>query len=190
MKRVIKENINPDPWKSEGGDSLKAQFDREDRVKQLKNIRPYIRPNDVILDFGIGGGREIRAMRDAGMENVVDACDYFQDVLEFAVHPDRGLGLRRAFKIDARTDFKIPHYDLILCLELIEHMDEPLELIRKLRKFCDRLVVTCPNGSHMAHPQHIWEINKKDLEIDDGKVKLISVGSKNDHILAFYDNKV
>ena len=184
MKRVYEVNINPDPWKKEGGDSLQVQFDRADRKQLWQAVRPYVKPTDTILDFAVGGGREIRALREDGYTNTVDVCDYFQDVLDFITSKD--LNINKAFTIDARERFTIPFYDTIFCFELIEHLDHPLEFIQRLRTHCYTLLVTCPNGSHMAHPQHVWEIKPQDLKLPQSTVKLISVGSTDDHILGIY----
>jgi 2-polyprenyl-3-methyl-5-hydroxy-6-metoxy-1,4-benzoquinol methylase len=182
----IRPNINPQSWEAFPAGELQRQYDREDRVNIFENIEHLIKPTDTILDIAIGGGREIRVIREHRLTNIIDACDYFQDVIDFIKEKD--LKIRKLFILDANTKFKIDKYDIILATELIEHLENPLGFIRHCLKFVNKyLIITCPYQDVGHHKQHAWSIDDpKDLEIEGGKVKIINIGG-TPHLLGIYE---
>jgi 2-polyprenyl-3-methyl-5-hydroxy-6-metoxy-1,4-benzoquinol methylase len=186
MKRVYEENINPFRWLESGPDSLQYQYDRPDRILLFCSISPFIDVGDTLLDIGCGGAREIRAMREFGMSNTVDIADYWQECLDFV--KSKNLNIRNYYKCDLRGNIDIAPHDVVLCTEAIEHMDDPIVTIKKLKALaCKRLIVTCPNGSAMAERQHIWQIYKTDLQFDGALVLEITINNLKDHLLAVYN---
>jgi len=46
----------------------------------------------------------------------------------------------------------LEHYDTILAFEVIEHLDNGLEVVEKLKKHCRRLLITVPHNE----PKGFW----------------------------------
>jgi 2-polyprenyl-3-methyl-5-hydroxy-6-metoxy-1,4-benzoquinol methylase len=186
MKRVYEENINPVAYDVPGGEILQEQYDRPDRVMLFCAISPFIDPEDTILDIGCGGGREIRVMREFGLKNKIAVADYWATALEF-IH-SKNLDVDNYYKQDFEQEINIEKHDIVLCTEVIEHMNAPVDFIKRLKSLANkRLIITCPNGPHMAERQHIWQIYKEDLAFDGAIVLEISIFQYRDHLLAVYN---
>ena len=56
------------------------------------------------------------------------------------------------------TIHRIPHVDLFICSETIEHVDDPDKLLRLIRPKTDRLVLSTPDGETdgTRNPEHVW----------------------------------
>lgn len=51
----------------------------------------------------------------------------------------------------------IPHVDLFVCCETIEHLDDPDAVLRAIRAKTDRLVLSTPDGEdNDQNPEHVW----------------------------------
>lgn len=92
-----------------------------------------------ILDVPAGGGQMARALREAGHEVV--AAD-INDHEEGFVHAD----------MTKRLPFEDESFDAVICLEGIEHVLNPHELIGELYRVCrtgGRVIVSTPNVQNM-----------------------------------------
>ena len=185
MKKVRK-NINPQSWSEFPAGELQRQYDRTDRMDIYKNIKHLIEKEDTILDLAIGGGREIRILRDEGYENIVDACDYFQEVLDFIKTKD--LKIRRLYQQDVRKDLGEDKYDIVIATEIIEHLDDPIDFIKRaLAKANKYLIITTPERDTGQFEQHVWSFEKEDLEVFGGTVERILINN-SPHLLGVYEN--
>lgn len=55
------------------------------------------------------------------------------------------------------TIHEIPHVDLFICSETIEHVDDPDLVLRLIRDKADHLVLSTPEDEFdQGNPQHIW----------------------------------
>ena len=89
-----------------------------------------------VLDIGCNGGfigSEFKAKEYLGL--VID---------EHALENARSMGLAAEY-FDANKD-DIPEYDLVLCLDLLEHLVDPLDFLRRLSlSVKKRLIISIPN---------------------------------------------
>lgn len=52
---------------------------------------------------------------------------------------------------------QIPHVDLFVCCETIEHLDDPDKVLRAIRDKADHLILSTPDGEFdQGNPQHVW----------------------------------
>jgi len=52
---------------------------------------------------------------------------------------------------------EISHVSLYVCCETLEHLDDPDEVLRLIRRKADRLVLSTPIGETIGHnPEHYW----------------------------------
>lgn len=121
-------------------------------------VRDYARasPGRQYLDYGSGIGSDALIFGAAGY--AVTLADVSDILLAFAAFRCR----RRGF--DVRTiDLKrqgLPRdaFDLVLCLDVLEHIPEPLGVVRAIRDALrpdGLLVVHAPFGDDPDHPMHV-----------------------------------
>lgn len=53
---------------------------------------------------------------------------------------------------------RIPHVNLFICSETIEHLDDPDKVLRQIREKTDGLVLSTPDGETdpTRNPEHVW----------------------------------
>ena len=55
------------------------------------------------------------------------------------------------------TIHEIPYVRLFICSETIEHVDDPISVLKAIRRKARYLILTTPNGEENAdNPQHYW----------------------------------
>lgn len=64
-----------------------------------------------------------------------------------------------------QTLLDLPHVDLYICSETIEHLDSPFEVLREIRKRADRLLLSTPVGCfYDDNPEHLWAWSRHGVE--------------------------
>ena len=110
-----------------------AQFEaRNARLIGMFVRRGALGANTRVLDFGAGAGHILRSLHAAHPAADITFIEANPDVAERVA----AFGFRRADGLEGATG----PYDLILAIEVIEHVDDPLAVLRALR---ERLA---PNG--------------------------------------------
>jgi len=61
------------------------------------------------------------------------------------------------------NEFDLQHYDTIVAFEVIEHLDNGLEIVEKLKNHCDNLLITVPYKEPQGPPGH----HHKLFELDE-----------------------
>ena len=97
-----------------------------------------------ILDVGCGEGFTLNRLKENGIGKELEGLEYLKDAIEL------GKKTYPAIKITQGTIYELPYmdnsFDLVLCTEVLEHLDEPekalKELVRVSKKY---LVISVPN---------------------------------------------
>jgi len=92
-------------------------------------------------------------------------------------------------------DIKNKKFDIILCTEVLEHLDDPVDLIKKLKKLSKRFIlISVPNEpffslARLFWParEHLWTIYPWTLEKHLGKPVLKKKACFNRTYLALWD---
>lgn len=64
-----------------------------------------------------------------------------------------------------RTINKIPHVDLFICSETLEHVDDPVYVLSLIRDKTNKLLLTTPEGKFDdTNPEHYWAWDKEGIE--------------------------
>ena len=59
----------------------------------------------------------------------------------------------------------IPHVDLFICCETVEHLDDPDTVLKSIRDKTDALVLSTPVGCfHDQNPEHYWAWDREAIE--------------------------
>lgn len=61
------------------------------------------------------------------------------------------------------NSYEMEHYDTIIAYEVIEHLDNGLEIVEKLKKHCDRLIISVP----MLETPGLWGPHHKLHNLDE-----------------------
>lgn len=60
---------------------------------------------------------------------------------------------------------QIPHVDLFICSETLEHIDDPLMVLRKIREKTNKIILTTPEGKFDdTNPEHYWAWDKDGIQ--------------------------
>lgn len=104
-------------------------------------ILDRVRPGDRVLDVGCGASAYLLWMAEKGAR--VTAIDNRPEPIALAKsimsHPNLRFEQR-----DAVKDAPAERYDLVICSHVIEHIDEPVGLLKALRSWARRLIVAVP----------------------------------------------
>lgn len=105
-------------------------------------LGPWLRPGDSCLDLGAGSGAFARRMADAGYDvqaNDLDPSSYGAKEVPFW-----SLDLNRPVPEQLRGR----RFDLVIAMELIEHLRDPIGFLEICRSFCKpggMVLLTTPN---------------------------------------------
>ena len=88
----------------------------------------------------------------------------------------------------------IPKVELFICSETIEHLDEPLEALKKIRAKTQFLVLSTPDGeNNQGNPEHYWGWTADDMRallIEAGFQPVIFQSLKFDDPALIYDYQI
>jgi len=74
------------------------------------------------------------------------------DPIIVSVAKEQDWGYKREFEQANINDYKLGDYDTIIAFEVIEHLDNGLEIVKKLQQHCHRLLITVPHNE----PKGFW----------------------------------
>lgn len=117
-------------------------------VKVASRVRGIVNPNRV-LDAGCARGLLVQAFRSVGVD--AEGCDISEQAVGSA-HPD----VRDHLTVRSLTDAIPGRYDLISCIEVLEHMSDP-EAQQAIDRICGAtdLVLFSSTPADYVEPTHI-----------------------------------
>lgn len=154
----------------------------DERAKYL-TIRQWALDNDVetALDYGCGIGTGVITLALTGMKKVTGA-DLCLPVLEFMKHRVKRLGLENVQIVDIGEKTIRAKFDMVVCTEVFEHVEEPVELAAKLDKRLKPGGIAIYSWSFVPMPTHLethfdkgWQHSHPDRITTEGfgKIALI-----------------
>lgn len=133
----------------------------------LKTVKP-LKPNK-ILDVGCGEGETIVKLKQARIGRELAGVDNSEDALAIGKKQYRGIDIKLADIY--QLPFKDNSFDLVLCTEVLEHLEKPSKALAELRRISSKYVLlSVPNepffiianflrGKYLKrfgnHPEHI-----------------------------------
>lgn len=131
---------------------FKNQQDAWNTIKNLeKYFAPHARRNISVVDLGaLEGGYAIELARlgfkvtiiEARKENV-EKCIWVADQCRLPI---------TVIQDDAKNLFKYGTFDVVLCLGILYHFDEPVKFLRMAARQCNKLMVLNTHYAHMEDP--------------------------------------
>ena len=151
--RVDRENF-PDPNRAyaEGGESVQALIEQEASPGRtayykahLKRLHHVAKPPGRLLEIGCGTGGLSKAARDVGWDVLaIEHGPVLRQAAEQLLGPERVLGCAvETAKLQAES------FDVVLALDLIEHLPDPFVLVRQASEWLRRsgvLLLQTPNA--------------------------------------------
>jgi 2-polyprenyl-3-methyl-5-hydroxy-6-metoxy-1,4-benzoquinol methylase len=133
-------------------------------IDELKELKP-----DSILDAGCGEGFTLDKLQKANVGKKYQGIEYIDAAIQL------GKKLHPKIPITKATIYKLPYkansFDVVLCTEVLEHLEEPERALMELKRVTKKyLVLSVPNepiftiqrilrGKNVlglgAHPEHI-----------------------------------
>jgi 2-polyprenyl-3-methyl-5-hydroxy-6-metoxy-1,4-benzoquinol methylase len=161
-----------------------AKFQTRNPVVRRLIDRFYARLGEIVgslepasvLDAGCGEGETLARLASLLPEHVA-AADFSAEAVEFTAHRLPTVDVRRQSVLDLQ--FADGAFELVLCLEVLEHLDDPPRAVTELARVSSRaVVISVPHepwfriGSMLRgkyirsagnHPEHINHWNRASL---------------------------
>lgn len=122
---------------------------------------------DSILDVGCGEGFTLSRFKNNGIGKKLEGIEYLQDAIDLGkkTYPD--------IKITKGSIYELPYkdnsFDLVLCTEVLEHLEDPARGLRELARVSKKyLVISVPNEPFFMFAQFVrgknWSRFGNDIE--------------------------
>lgn len=122
---------------------------------------------DSILDVGCGEGFTLNRLKGKGIGNKLEGVEYSKAAIEL------GHKMYPNIKIKQGNIYQLPYkdnsFDLVLCTEVLEHLDKPEEGLKELVRVSKKyLVISVPNEPFFMFAQMVrgknWSRFGNDIE--------------------------
>lgn len=130
---------------------------KEDNVARM--LAPHLARDCRALVLGIGGGGTVRRLRQAAPQGTVTGLDIDADAVALLQRLDPA-GTYRVADIEHDTLGPPASADLVVALDVIEHLDDDRGVVRKVHD------VLAPGGLFAVHvPAHPWLFSSHDVHL-------------------------
>jgi 2-polyprenyl-3-methyl-5-hydroxy-6-metoxy-1,4-benzoquinol methylase len=123
----------------------RAVFLKGDPVLPRETAR-YLWANNNLLGSSI---IEVGCSTGYGSQFLPRSCAYLgidYDPIIIDVAQNQEWGGNRLFEVADINTYELPQCDTIIAFEVIEHLSNGLEIVEKLKKHCNRLLITVPRN--------------------------------------------
>lgn len=135
-------------------------------LSELKKLKP-----ESILDVGCGEGFTLNKLQKAQIGTKLEGIEYMDDAIQLGkeMHPDLRITKGDIYKLP----YKDNSFDVVICSEVLEHLDDPTAALKELKRVSKKYVaLSVPNeplftiqrilrgknvlklGDHPEHIQH------------------------------------
>lgn len=132
--------------------------------RMIKPLKPVS-----ILDVGCGEGITLKKLEDKKIGKKREGIDYSTDAIKIGkkIYPELILSKGTVYKMD----FKDDSFDLVICTEVLEHLENPVKAVEEMKRVSSKYIVfSVPNepffimanflrGKYLKsfgnHPEHI-----------------------------------
>lgn len=139
-------------------------------MNRFRDLAPFLKAGDRILDAGAGGGEVVYVLRKHGF----DAMGLEPDE-RYATHAREALGVPVDTGFIQDCSFPSGRFDVVTMYHALEHVEDPVGILSRLRGWVTdggRLLVevpnveaTCIHPNHRFHFAHFYSFNQATLEM-------------------------
>lgn len=92
-----------------------------------------------ILDVGCGEGFTLQKLKEKGIGLKNEGIDYSHDAVEMGnkIYPELKIKQGDVYKLD----YKNESFELVICTEVLEHLDNPKKAIDEIRRVSSKYIV-------------------------------------------------
>ena len=97
-----------------------------------------------VLDVGCGEGFTLQKLKDRGIGKKLEGIEYLDRAIEIGnkIHPDLTLKQGNIYELP----YKDNAFDVVLCTEVLEHLEEPEKALKELKRVAKHYcVISVPN---------------------------------------------
>lgn len=179
MKKLLEENINTGTlWDKIFDNEIIKEIDRV-ALHRFKMISEEIEENSKVLDVGCGKGEMLRYLDKYKYNMRLHGCDISKVAVDYCQKQMPKSKFKTLDIKDIREHYKENQFNYIVCEEVLEHIDNPKQLIEDMRfilkKKC-KLILAVPYKNRVIG-EHIWSLSIKDftdmLENKDWEIEKI-----------------
>lgn len=131
----------------------------------IKLFSDFIPRKSSVIHLGAGAGWAGRKFRESGRRDIKwTGIDHSPA----AIGRIAALGVYDYF---ACFDFNVmpwprkdQQYDVAMCVEVLEHLDDPAAAIEEMKRIARRVAVTVPDENATDTKFHVWSIGRADIE--------------------------
>src|SRR5262245_50534513 len=108
-------------------------------LEQAKKLHP-----DSVLDVGAGEGFMLELLRYKNVGKKLEGIEYMDDAIKLGkkMHPDVTIKKGDIYNLP----YKDNTFDLIMCTEVLEHLDDPTRALAELKRVTKKyLILSVPN---------------------------------------------
>jgi len=156
MEKKMSNNINTDnywnsrfgsgDWERNGGFSQTAKF----AESQIKHINIESDFDGVIIDFGCGAGDSFPVYKKFFPKSNLIGVDFSEEAIKLCKNRYGNIAEFHTSNADG-----VPKSDVIICSNVLEHVDNDKEVLKKLSTKCKRLFIIVPYLEKPLSSEHI-----------------------------------
>ncbi|MFA6089238.1 MAG: class I SAM-dependent methyltransferase [Candidatus Woesearchaeota archaeon] len=144
--KQIKKNINTQKYWNNIFKKEKFGIGREFLYSSVAKFikdenNKYKNKQSHILDIGCALGHGTIRIQEVLKNSLVDACDFSDVAIKKAKNNYKNINF---FVHDVNKDKLTNNYDMIVMIETLEHLDNPIKAVKKYLKCCKQMIIVTP----------------------------------------------
>jgi 2-polyprenyl-3-methyl-5-hydroxy-6-metoxy-1,4-benzoquinol methylase len=131
---------------------------------KFQNIAHYITDGQRVIDIGCGTGEFCRVLKTIRPHCEIWGSDFSKEAIKKARSYKDGI---HYIETDLNEVQKLEAFDIVVSIEVLEHLDKPDKLIKAMwtvTKEGGVSILTTPYLDHIPSDEHVWEFNYEDIE--------------------------
>lgn len=113
-------------------------------LKTLKSNLKKINAS-TIVELGAGEGELLRILRKIFPEASISGSDISEDMMKKAEKALKGKNINLSVEDIHKLSYKSKKFDLVVCAEVIEHVDDPEKALSEIKRICKgRVLLSVP----------------------------------------------
>lgn len=145
-------------WEDRGGRSQTRQF----AIAQIGRLQVGRDFQGLLCDFGCGAGDAFPIYRDAFPNARLVGVDFAAPAINLCLEKYGEFASFICGDVDS-----VPESDLIVSSNVLEHLDDDLGVIDRLRGRCRRLIVVVPYNERPLHEEHVRSYGRDAFDLLD-----------------------